>query len=134
MSELAIVFDLDRVDEVVVVAPLGDESSFRYFDIHSQANRVMRAMDDESVLGVVVDLANVENLGWVMTSAIVRLVRNLDYRGGLAVYCSASRSIFDQFSAMKLGNPWSHHETRDEGVAAIRSLLSNPGTPTAGDA
>ena len=123
MSELAKVFDLDHVDEVVVVAPLGDESSFRYFDIHSQANRVMRAMDDESVLGVVVDLANVENLGWVMTSAIVRLVRNLDYRGGLAVYCSASKSNINQFSSMKLGQPWTHLDSRDDGVALIRELI-----------
>ena len=125
MNDKTTVFVIEHVGEVVVVEPLGDESSFRYFDIHNQANRVMRALDDPSVRGVVVDLRSVPTLGWVMTSAIVRLVRNLDYRGGLAVYCSASKSNVDQFSSMKLGDPWSHHDSRDDGVDVIRELIVN---------
>ena len=124
MNDNTTVFVVEHVDEVVIVEPLGDESSFRYFDIHNQANRVMRALDDPSVRGVVVDLRSVPTLGWVMTSAIVRLVRNLDYRGGLAVYCSASQANVDQFSSMKLGEPWTHHDSRDDGVAVIRELIA----------
>jgi len=127
MSERATVFQMDRIGEVIVVSPLGDESSFRYFDIHNQANRVMRMLDDPTVLGVVIDLAQVPTLGWVMTSAIVRLVRNIDYRGGLAVYCAASPTNFNQFSAMKLGRPWTHHDTRDLGLGAMRGLLAGGG-------
>ena len=123
MNETTMVFRVEHVEDVVVVEPLGDESSFRYFDIHNQANRVMRALDDPSVRGVVVDLRSVPTLGWVMTSAIVRLVRNLDYRGGLAVYCSASKANIDQFSSMKLGEPWTHLDSRDDGVALIRELI-----------
>lgn len=123
MNETKTVFMVEHVEDVVVVEPLGDESSFRYFDIHNQANRVMRALDDPSVRGVVVDLRSVPTLGWVMTSAIVRLVRNLDYRGGLAVYCSASKSNINQFSSMKLGQPWTHLDSRDDGVALIRELI-----------
>ncbi|HAB10970.1 MAG TPA: hypothetical protein DCE47_04690 [Planctomycetaceae bacterium] len=125
MNDKTTVFVVEHVGQVVVVEPLGDESSFRYFDIHNQANRVMRALDDPSVRGVVVDLRSVPTLGWVMTSAIVRLVRNLDYRGGMAVYCSASKSNVEQFSSMKLGEPWSHHDSRDDGVAVIRELIDN---------
>lgn len=125
MNDKTTVFVVEHVGQVVVVEPLGDESSFRYFDIHNQANRVMRALDDPSVRGVVVDLRSVPTLGWVMTSAIVRLVRNLDYRGGMAVYCSASKSNVKQFSSMKLGEPWSHHDSRDDGVAVIRELIDN---------
>ena len=125
MNDKTTVFVVEHVGEVVVVEPLGDESSFRYFDIHNQANRVMRALDDPSVRGIVVDLRSVPTLGWVMTSAIVRLVRNLDYRGGMAVYCSASKSNVEQFSSMKLGEPWSHHDSRDDGVAVIRELIDN---------
>ena len=130
MNETTMVFRVEHVEDVVVVEPLGDESSFRYFDIHNQANRVMRALDDPSVRGVVVDLRSVPTLGWVMTSAIVRLVRNLDYRGGLAVYCSASKSNIDQFSSMKLGEPWTHLDSRDDGVALIRELIVS-GAPAA---
>ena len=68
MNETTTVFMIEHVEDVVVVEPLGDESSFRYFDIHNQANRVMRALDDPSVRGVVVDLRSVPTLGWVMTS------------------------------------------------------------------
>ena len=130
MNETTTVFMVEHVEDVVVVEPLGDESSFRYFDIHNQANRVMRALDDPSVRGVVVDLRSVPTLGWVMTSAIVRLVRNLDYRGGLAVYCSASKSNINQFSSMKLGQPWTHLDSRDDGVALIRELIVS-GAPAA---
>ena len=130
MNETKTVFMVEHVEDVVVVEPLGDESSFRYFDIHNQANRVMRALDDPSVRGVVVDLRSVPTLGWVMTSAIVRLVRNLDYRGGLAVYCSASKSNINQFSSMKLGQPWTHLDSRDDGVALIRELIVS-GAPAA---
>ena len=132
MNETTTVFTVEHVEDVVVVEPLGDESSFRYFDIHNQANRVMRALDDPSVRGVVVDLRSVPTLGWVMTSAIVRLVRNLDYRGGLAVYCSASKSNIDQFSSMKLGEPWTHLDSRDDGVALIRELIVS-GAPAAAE-
>ena len=125
MNDKTTVFVVEHVGEVVVVEPLGDESSFRYFDIHNQANRVMRSLDDPTVRGVVVDLRSVPTLGWVMTSAIVRLVRNLDYRGGMAVYCSASKSNVEQFSSMKLGEPWSHHDSRDDGLAVIRELIDN---------
>ncbi|MBO09471.1 MAG: hypothetical protein CMJ68_01775 [Planctomycetaceae bacterium] len=127
MSERAKVFELERVGEVVVVAPMGDEASFRYFDIHNQANQVMRTLDDGSVRAVVVDLSHVSLLGWVMTSAIVRLVRNLDYRGGLAVYCAASAANLNQLSTMKLGRPWSHHATRNDGIEAVRQLLGDSG-------
>ena len=120
MSQRIRVFELERIDDVLVVAPLGDESSFRYFDIHNQANRVMRELDDPAIRSVVVDFARVPTLGWVMTSAIVRLVRNLDYRGGLAVYCEASRSNLELFSSMKLGRPWTHHFTRESAVDSIR--------------
>ena len=124
MSEQATVFAIERVGKVIVVAPLGDESSFRYFDIPSQANRVMWMLDDRSVLGLVIDLGRVRTLGWVMSSASVRLVRNLDYRGGLAVYCAASQANLAQLSTMKLGDPWTHHGTRDEAVGVIRELLA----------
>ena len=125
MNDKTTVFVVEHVGQVVVVEPLGDESSFLYFDIHNQANRVMRSLDDPTVRGIVVDLRSVPTLGWVMTSAIVRLVRNLDYRGGMAVYCSASKSNVEQFSSMKLGEPWSHHDSRDDGVAVIRELIDN---------
>ena len=124
MSERATVFAMELVDEIIVISPLGDESSYRYFDIHNQANHVMRRLDDPSVRGVVIDLTEVPTLGWVMTSAIVRLVRNVDYRDGLAVYCAASPSNLNQFSAMKLGRPWTHHETREESIEAMRDLLT----------
>ena len=133
MSERATVFELERIDDVLVVAPLGDESSFRYFDIHNQANRVMRELDDPAIRSVVVDFSKVPTLGWVMTSAIVRLVRNLDYRGGLAVYCEASRSNLDLFSSMKLGRPWTHHLTREVAVDAIRGVSADGGDAVLGD-
>jgi len=125
MNERAKVFELERIDNVLVVAPLGDESSFRYFDIHNQANQVMRELDEPAIRAVVVDFAIVPTLGWVMTSAIVRLVRNLDYRGGLAVYCEASRANLEQFSRMKLGRPWTHHLTREAAVDSVRGMPSN---------
>ncbi len=121
------VFGMDFSGGVVVVEPLGDESSFRYFDIHNQANRVMRRLDNPDVRAVVIDLRSVPALGWVMTSAIVRLVRNLDYRGGLAVYCSATDSVLVQLSAMKLGTPWSHHANREEAVVAVQAMLPGGG-------
>ncbi len=133
MSERAKVFELDRIDDVLVVAPLGDESSFRYFDIHNQANRVMRELDDPAIRSVVVDFSRVPTLGWVMTSAIVRLVRNLDYRGGLAVYCEASRSNLELFSSMKLGRPWAHHLTREAAVDSIRGVSADGGDAVRGD-
>jgi hypothetical protein len=132
MSERAKVFELERIDDVLVVAPLGDESSFRYFDIHNQANRVMRELDDQAIRSVVVDFSRVPTLGWVMTSAIVRLVRNLDYRGGRAVYCEASRANLDLFSSMKLGRPWTHHVTREAAVDSIRGGSADGGDAAPG--
>ncbi len=132
MSERARVFDLDRLDDVLVVVPLGDESSFRYFDIHNQANRVMRELDDPAIRAVIVDFSRVPNLGWVMTSAIVRLVRNLDYRGGLAVYCEASPANLELFSSMKLGRPWTHHNTLEAAVDSIRGGPADGGDAALG--
>ena len=133
MSERAKVFELERIGDVLVVAPLGDESSFRYFDIHNQANRVMRELDDPAIRSVVVDFSKVPTLGWVMTSAIVRLVRNLDYRGGLAAYCEASRSNLELFSSMKLGRPWTHHLSREVAVDSIRDVSADGDDAVLGD-
>ena len=113
------VFQTDRLDDVIVVEPLGDETTFRYFDIHNQSNRVMRELDDVSVRGLVVDFRSVEVMGWVMTSAIVRLVRNVDYRGGRTTYCNASSGNANLFSSLHLGQPWSGHDSREAAITAL---------------
>ncbi len=113
------VFSVERVGDVIVIEPLGDETTYRYFDIHNESNRVMRQLDDTDIRGVVIDLRGVPSLGWVMTSAIVRLVRNVDYRGGLSVFCSGSETNRIQFASMRLGHPWTDHSSRAEAVAAL---------------
>ncbi len=136
MSGSERVFEIERAGEVLVIEPLGDEATYRYFDIHNESNRVLRELDDAEVKGVVIDLSSVPSLGWVMTSAIVRLVRSVDYRGGMAVFCSGTEINRRQFTSMKLGNPWTDHSSRSEAVAALkqagdRDSQANQGTDEA---
>lgn len=139
MIERVTVFALERLGDVLVVEPLGDEGTFRYFDIHNQSNRVMRMLDDASLRGVVIDFHHLPSLGWVMTSSIVRLVRNIDYRGGVASFCNASPENRTLFESLHLGDPWSCHASREEAVEALNEMeVRRPGeageaSPPGGD-
>lgn len=113
------VFQTHRVDDIFVIEPLGDETKFRYFDIHNQSNRVMRELDDVSLRGLVVDFKSVELTGWVMTSSIVRLVRNIDYRGGRCSFCNATAANASLFASLNLGQPWTSHGSLEEAIAAL---------------
>jgi len=117
------VFNVERRADLAVVRPLRDETTLRYFEIHNESNRIMRMLDDPAIRGVVVNFCDVPALGWVMTSAIVRLVRNVDYRGGGAAFCNASPTLLALFETMHLGRPWTHHELLEE---AIEQLTGGP--------
>ncbi len=130
MADSERVFEIERAGDVLIIEPLGDEATYRYFDIHNESNRVLRELDDAEVSGVVIDLRSVPSLGWVMTSAIVRLVRNVDYRGGLAVFCSGSETNRRQFTSMKLGRPWTDHPSRVEAVATLKQCAVDEDSET----
>lgn len=113
------VFSVEIVQNVVVVAPNGDASGFRYQDIHTATNSLVDSINRQKISRLVVDLGEVEVIGSIMISSLIKLARSIANQKGTAAFCNSSEAMRDVISTMNLTKLWSYYDSRDEAVAAV---------------
>ncbi|MHC4877839.1 MAG: STAS domain-containing protein [Planctomycetota bacterium] len=119
MMTKAKVFSVEIVEHVVVVTPNGDASAFRYQDIHTATNTLVDSIARQKVQRMVVDFGEVDVVGSIMISSIIKLARSIARQQGTAVFCNSSETMQNVISTMNLTKLWPYYESRDEAVAAL---------------
>ncbi len=113
------VFSVDIVENVVIVTPNGDANGFRYQDIHTATNSLLDSINRQRIAKMVVDFGEVEIVGSIIISSIIKLARSIANQKGTAAFCNSSESMREVISTMNLTKLWAHYDSRDEAIAAV---------------
>lgn len=120
MAQTNNVFATELVDGTLVVSPQGDSTGFRYNDIHSETNAVITAIDRQNAQNLVINFKNVEIVGSIMISAIIKLARKITSKKGQAAFCSASETMEEVMQSMNLTRLWPCFETQEEAIESFK--------------
>jgi anti-anti-sigma factor len=115
------VFSVEIVQNVVIVTPNGDATGFRYQDIHTATNSLVDSIRRQQISRMVVDFGEVDIIGSIMISSIIKLARSIADQKGTAAFCNSSASMRDVISTMNLTRLWAHYDSRDEAISAVVS-------------
>jgi len=117
------VLTVEMVGVAMVVTPQGDSFGFRYNEIHLETNSVVQAIDRRSAKNLIINFTNVEIIGSVMITAVVRLARTIGARNGRAAFCCASSTTKSVIQSMNLTQLWPHFETQAGALASFGPAL-----------
>lgn len=113
------VFAVQSVDNVFVVSPQGDSGGFRYNDIHRETNTITDRLQRDRITNLVIDFSDVEIVGSVMISSIIKIARQHGNRKGRAAFCGASSTMRDVLQTMNLTKLWPCFDTREEALKSF---------------
>lgn len=110
------VFTIQSLDDVLIVSPLGDSHGFRYTDIHRETNSITDRLRREKVKNLVIDFSEVEIVGSVMISSIIKIARQHGTKQGNAAFCGASPAMRDVLQNMNLTKLWPYVDSREDAL------------------
>ena len=116
------VFSVDIVENVLIVTPNGDATGFRYQDIHTSTNSLVETIKKQKIDRMVVDFGEVEIVGSIIISSIIKLARSIADQKGNAAFCNSSETMRDVISTMNLTRLWDHYDSRREAIAAVAGM------------
>lgn len=124
------IFQIRQIDNMLVVTPKGDPGSFRYNDLHREANSVRDLLMNPQIVGLVINLQNMEYFGSEFIGSLVSMAREVKNRNGRAAICQANPQMVEVLQNMSLFKLWPYHPTEEEALAALRQFVS--GEPAVG--
>lgn len=111
------VFAVEQYEKTMIVTPQGDATGFRYLDIHRDTNSLVELIDRQGIENLVIDFSQVNILGSIIISSIIKLARKISTRNGKACFCQASEPMHQVVSSMNLTRLWPYYPTREEAIA-----------------
>lgn len=113
------VFLTERLDDTLIICPLGESLRFRYRDVHIQSNSLYTMLDDPTVINVLVDLRNVDTMDAVIVNAVLRLLTKAKGDDGHVGFCQGNEKILQVLQQIKVGPVWPYYATREEALRAF---------------
>lgn len=115
------IFRVEMNGDVLVVTPAGDASTFRYQDLHQEANTVRGEIARRGTKYIVIDISEMEYFGSEFIGALVSMLRETRLRGGKGGFCSANGPMLNVLQNMSLFKLWPYFETLDEALVGIHA-------------
>jgi anti-anti-sigma factor len=114
------IFDVRAEEEIVIVSPKVDAGSFRYHELHREANSVRDLLTRPDVRHLILNLSQLEYFGSEFIGSLVSMAREIRNRQGQALICSANPTMLDVLKNMSLFRLWPYYETEAEAIAHLR--------------
>ena len=115
------IFRVEMIGSVLVVTPAGDASTFRYQELHQEANTIRGEIARQGIKKFAVDLSEMEYFGSEFIGALVSMLRETRLRGGKGCFCAANGEMLKVLQNMSLFKLWPYFETLDEGLASLQA-------------
>lgn len=115
------IFDVRADDEILVVSPKVDAGSFRYHELHREANSVRDQLSKPNIRHLVLNLSQLEYFGSEFIGSLVSMARDVRNRRGKAAICSANETMIDVLKNMSLFKLWPYFPTEAEAIRHLRS-------------
>lgn len=119
------IFQVERLNDTLVVKPRGEGSVFRYQDLHLETNVVRSQLSQTPPLrGLIIDLSEMEYFGSEFIGSLVSLLRETRVRKAKGCFCAASPQMLQILQNMSLFKLWPHFATREEAQAELTAVAS----------
>ena len=115
------IFDIRSDNEILIVLPKVEAGSFRYHELHREANSIRDLLSKPEIRHLVLNLSHLEYFGSEFIGSLVSMAREVRHRQGQAVICSAHPTMLDVLQNMSLFKLWPYYETEAEAVDYLRS-------------
>lgn len=115
------IFRVRRQKDAVVITPQGEAPGFRVAALEAELNRLLKLLDGQRPVNLIVDLGGTRHFGSAMIGAIFELRRKVLRDGGRAVLCNASEEMLAVLRVLKLDREWPYVATRSEAQQLLRS-------------
>jgi anti-anti-sigma factor len=112
-------FRVQQAGETVVVRPQGQSTSFRYQDLHVEANVVRNHLLKTPKCNLIIDLSEMDYCGSEFIGSLVSMLRETRNRGGAAIFCAANPHIHKVLDNMSLFKLWPYYATEGEAQTAV---------------
>jgi anti-anti-sigma regulatory factor len=113
------VFSVELLDDLLIVSPTKDVSTRRYNDIHTDTNSITGLLQRSNVRYLLIDFSDIEIIGSLMISAIIKIARQHGDQKRMAAFCGASEHVEEVFRAMNLMKLWPCFGSREEAVESF---------------
>ncbi|MGE0378645.1 MAG: STAS domain-containing protein [Planctomycetaceae bacterium] len=118
------IFQTKRIDNILVVTPQGDPSTFRYNDLHREANSVRDLLMNPQIANLAINLQNMQYFGSEFIGSLVSMAREVKNRQGRAAICEANPQMVEVLQNMSLFKLWPYYATEQEALAALQQAGS----------
>ncbi|MBW3600747.1 MAG: STAS domain-containing protein, partial [Planctomycetes bacterium] len=109
----AAIFQLDRQDATMVIAPQRSVTSLSDDDVKAELAGIMEALESGDVKNIVFDFNRLEYCGSSMLEAMRRLWKNLPHDQGKLVICCANQVLRDILHVTRFDTLWPIYATRE---------------------
>lgn len=116
------IFQVQQIENTLVITPQGEGSAFRYQDLHLETNAVRAKLAAPEIRNLIIDLSQMSYFGSEFIGALVSLLRETRTRKGKACICSASPQMLQVLQNMSLFKLWPYYETQDQAAAELAAL------------
>lgn len=111
----------ELIGDTLVVLPCADGIGFRYADLQTELNRILRHIDQPEVgdgLYLVVDFGELHYRGTEFLGAVVTLLNHATRRGGRVAWCNASAEMQVFLEDRGVWSLWPYFASRDEALSS----------------
>lgn len=116
---MAIVFEIEHVDDVLVVTPNADLRELDYQQIEQAGRKVLQTLAKNEARSVVIDFHRTDYYGSTALAFFLSVWRAVRNRGGHLAFCHVSEHEMQVLTLMRLDTLWSVCDTREEALAAV---------------
>ncbi len=114
------IFDVEQVDDIVIVVPTVDLQELDYYRIEEGARGIFVLLNGTVIKNVVLDFHKTDYYGSTALGFFVKLWKRVRMLDGRLAFCNVSAHEKEILEITHLDNLWPICSTRAEALATIR--------------
>lgn len=123
MTRLTHVFDFKTKDNLLIVMPRGDATSFRGVDIEREMHTIKDHMQQNNLWKVAVDLSGAKFFGSLILGVLNSIGQHAKDNHGQMVMFGASTQMVEVLKLMKLSDVWPVFPEEKHAIKVLKAWI-----------
>lgn len=120
MSDAPGIFDIEQLDDEIIVTPKADLREFEFQQIELAAGDVLKLLNSDRARNVIMDFHKTDYYGSTALAFFVSVWKKVRSHGGHMAFCGVSQHEKQILALTRLDTLWSVCDTREQALAAVR--------------
>lgn len=113
------IFDVERMDSVLVVLPTINLSDLLFEGLIEETQSLLDQLQDPKVEGVIVDLRHTTYFGTDFISVLLKLWKRIRGKGGRMALCNISPGEREVLAICELDTIWPFHDSLEDALKSV---------------